>query len=257
MNLNCFSQADFWLIYDKIVLSLIFIAMFTYRIHRYQECSLLLQLEGLPVEKVNPIIHALDAFCQEQFGGALKNRVPSYDSLLLSMINAEWIPEIENALIEQIEKQSFEGKDQKDAERTIPVCYDSTLGNDLEKMAAFLGLTTDAIVTSHSSTTYRVCMLGFLPGFPYLGFVPESIAMPRKRQPVPTKAGAVGIAGNQTGIYPVDSPGGWQIVGYTPLKMFDINRMEPALLQPGQRLRFEAINLKKYNKMIADVYGNL
>jgi inhibitor of KinA len=134
----------------------------------------------------------------------------------------------------------------------IPVCYDQALGNDLEHMAAFHQVAVETIVAVHHQVTYHVYMLGFLPGFAYMGEVNKQIATPRKSAPVPTKAGAVGIAGVQTGIYPLDSPGGWNIVGYTPLKMFDIRMPRPTLLVPGNVVKFMAIDLITYNSMLKD-----
>jgi inhibitor of KinA len=102
----------------------------------------------------------------------------------------------------------------------IPVYYNSNSSPDLEKMAAASNISKDEIIQLHTSRVYRVYMLGFLPGFAYMGVVDDRIAFPRKLQPVPVEAGSVGIAGKQTGIYPLPSPGGWHVIGHTPVKMF-------------------------------------
>ncbi len=129
----------------------------------------------------------------------------------------------------------------------IPVCYGAGFGPDLETLAAFSGLSAEEVVRLHTAKPYRVYMIGFLPGFPYLGAVDERIAMPRKESPrLHVDAGSVGIAGTQTGIYPSDSPGGWQIIGRTPLQMFDVNREEPALLSPGMTVEFYPITADEY-----------
>ena len=121
----------------------------------------------------------------------------------------------------------------------VPVAYGGDAGPDLADVAAFARLTPDAVVERHAARTYRVYMLGFLPGFPYMGSVDESIAAPRRSTPrVRVPAGSVGIAGRQTGIYPRDSPGGWQIIGRTPVELFDAGRVPPALLAPGDSVRF-------------------
>lgn len=113
---------------------------------------------------------------------------------------------------------------------------------DLEEMSDRIDLSPDEIVSIFLSREYRVFMLGFLPGFAYMGEVDERIAMPRKATPrTRVEKGSVGIAGRQTGIYPVDSPGGWQIVGRTDLELFDRDKEAPALLKPGDRVRFEAV----------------
>ena len=121
----------------------------------------------------------------------------------------------------------------------IPVRYGGDLGPDLANVARYAGCTTDEVIARHVQRTYRVYMLGFVPGFAYMGRVDPSIAAPRHRVPrekVP--AGSVGIAGLQTGVYPVDSPGGWQLIGHTTTVMFDANREPPSLLAAGDVVRF-------------------
>lgn len=128
----------------------------------------------------------------------------------------------------------------------IPVCYDHDLGNDLTGISERKKITTDEIVRLHTSTIYRVYMLGFLPGFPYMGEVDERIAVPRKHEPAPVAAGSAGIAGKQTGIYPFDSPGGWQIVGRTPIKLFNKEKQEPTLLNAGDNVQFYSISRDEF-----------
>lgn len=121
----------------------------------------------------------------------------------------------------------------------VPVEYGGDAGPDLEEVAKFHGIPPTEVVALHSSADYLVYFLGFSPGFPYLGGMPEAIATPRLARPrrqVP--AGSVAIGGSQTGIYPVASPGGWRIIGRTPLELFNPNRNPPVLLGIGDRLRF-------------------
>ncbi|MCM2675390.1 5-oxoprolinase subunit PxpB [Alkalicoccobacillus plakortidis] len=132
----------------------------------------------------------------------------------------------------------------------IPVCYDWTLGPDLQEVADYNQLTVDDVISIHSKGSYQVYMIGFAPGFPFLGGMSESIATPRKQQPrLEIPAGSVGIAGKQTGVYPMVTPGGWQLIGQTPLKMFDLNRDEPSLLKPGHIVRFRPISLEEYQDL--------
>ncbi len=131
----------------------------------------------------------------------------------------------------------------------IPVCYELILANDLETMQSQLNLPVAEIIKYHSQNEYYVYMQGFLPGFAYMGEVDERIAIPRKNKPVQVIAGAVGIAGKQTGIYPVDSPGGWNILGYTPFKMFDANAKTPCRLMAGDTVLFKSIDLAEYQTM--------
>ena len=135
---------------------------------------------------------------------------------------------------------SLEGKEERLIE--IPVCYDPEFATDINSVAAINKISVEEVIALHVSKTYRVYMLGFLPGFAYLGEVDEIIATPRKPEPVPVAPGSVGIAGRQTGIYSLASPGGWQIIGRTPVKLFDANADNPVLLRPGDRVRFFSIN---------------
>jgi KipI family sensor histidine kinase inhibitor len=124
----------------------------------------------------------------------------------------------------------------------IPVQYGGEYGPDLEFVARHNGITPEEVVNVHARTTYQVFMLGFAPGFPYLGVVDEKIAAPRLETPrkrVP--AGSVGIAGRQTGIYPRESPGGWRLIGRTDVQLFDPTREEPTLLRAGDHVRFVPI----------------
>lgn len=126
----------------------------------------------------------------------------------------------------------------------IPVWYQ---GDDLEFVARQHNLTTDNVIGIHLAKTYRVFMIGFLPGFPYLGTVDERIATPRKSSPrTAVHPGSVGIAGFQTGIYPQQSPGGWQLIGRTPVKIFDKNRPSPCLFRPGDLVRFYSIDRDEF-----------
>jgi inhibitor of KinA len=121
----------------------------------------------------------------------------------------------------------------------IPVCYGGVYGPDLVEVAAFHDMTTDQVVQLHAAPEYYVYMIGFTPGFPYLGGLDGRLFTPRKKEPrklVP--AGSVGIADRQTGIYSIDSPGGWQLIGKTPFRLFDLQRSEPFLLNPGDLLQF-------------------
>jgi KipI family sensor histidine kinase inhibitor len=139
------------------------------------------------------------------------------------------------------EGQALEALDGLPEARTveIPVRYGGIDGPDLEEVARFAGCSTRDVIGLHAGTTYRVYMLGFVPGFAYLGRVPAAIAAPRHRVPrerVP--AGSVGIAGQQTGVYPIESPGGWQLIGRTSAAMFDPSREPVSLLEAGDAVRF-------------------
>jgi inhibitor of KinA len=132
----------------------------------------------------------------------------------------------------------------------IPVCYGGELGPDLADVAAFGGISESAAVDLHLGMTYRVFMLGFMPGFAYLGVVDASIAAPRRETPrVRVPRGAVGIAGFQTGVHPVEAPSGWQLIGRTPVRPFDPARAEPFLMKPGDSVRFYQVDRAEFDRM--------
>ena len=131
----------------------------------------------------------------------------------------------------------------------IPVCYGGDLGPDLEDVASRHGLAARDVVAIHTSGDYLVYMVGFMPGFAYLGGLDPRIATPRRQSPrTAVPAGTVGIGGEQTGVYPVVSPGGWNLIGRTPLRVFDKNREDAALLATGDRVRFRAITAEEYQE---------
>lgn len=132
----------------------------------------------------------------------------------------------------------------------IPVLYGGEYGPDLENVATHNNLTPQEVIDIHSSRQYLVYMLGFTPGFPYLGGMSEKIATPRLKEPrEKIWAGSVGVAGNQTGIYPIESPGGWQIIGRTPVKLFDINRTPEIYLQSGDYISFYPVTLEEFKEL--------
>lgn len=157
---------------------------------------------------------------------------------------------VEPMMEEMLEAISEE--DSKVAQITveIPVLYGGPQGPDLSFVAAHAGITEEEVIAIHTSAEYLVYMIGFAPGFPYLGGLDQRIATPRKEAPrIRIPVGAVGIAGGQTGIYPIETPGGWQIIGQTPLKLFDVKRHPPALLKAGYRLRFVAITEEEFEEI--------
>jgi len=128
----------------------------------------------------------------------------------------------------------------------IPVCYDDSFGQDLSFIAETNHLTKEEIIRLHTSDEYYVYMIGFLPGFAYMAEVNDKLVIPRKPIPVQVAPGSVGIAGSQTGIYPMSCPGGWQIVGRTPVSLFNPAAAVPAVLKPGDRVRFYEISREEF-----------
>lgn len=142
-----------------------------------------------------------------------------------------------------------EGEDADGRLVEIPVCYGEEFGPDLEFVARHNSLTPEQVIDLHSGRDYRVYMIGFAPGFPYLGGMSERIAAPRKASPrLLVPAGSVGIAGAQTGIYPIAGPGGWQLIGRTPVALFRPAEHPPTLLRAGDRVRFVPISRSQYDR---------
>ncbi|PLT30756.1 5-oxoprolinase subunit PxpB [Peribacillus deserti] len=132
----------------------------------------------------------------------------------------------------------------------IPVCYGGEFGPDLEFVAEHNGLTPEKVIDIHADGDYIVYMIGFAPGFPYLGGMPETIAAPRRESPrfkIPPRT--VGIAGRQTGIYPIETPGGWRLIGRTPLPLFRPDQNIPSLLRAGDKIKFKPISLEEYKSL--------
>jgi len=130
----------------------------------------------------------------------------------------------------------------------IPVCYGGEYGPDLEEVARQHGLSVADVISLHSGATYRVYMLGFAPGFAYLGGLPDAIATPRRPEPrTSVPAGSVGIGGSQTGVYPLALPGGWQLIGRTPIRLFDASRESPTLLAVGDTVTFRPISPAEFH----------
>lgn len=131
----------------------------------------------------------------------------------------------------------------------IPVLYGGEMGPDIENVASHNGKTVEEVIKIHTSQEYLIYMIGFIAGFPYLGGMSKEIATPRLKEPrVKIDGGSVGIAGEQTGIYPLDSPGGWQLIGRTPFKLYDAEREKPVLLEAGQYIKFRSISQKEFDE---------
>ncbi len=141
---------------------------------------------------------------------------------------------------------------------SLPICYGGEFGPDLEIVAETRGLTSQQVIDLHLGQTYLVYMIGFLPGFPFMGDVDPALEMPRRTEPrVRVPSGSVAITGQQTAIYPWESPGGWQLLGRCPLRLFDAEREQPALLAPGDLVAFHAVDAKGFEEIFAEEQGGV
>jgi len=200
--------------------------------------------------EINRAVHALFNALEKAKINGLDECVPAYASLL---VYYDPLKTSYDRLVFQLKDLEPKLDEFNDKEKThevlVPTVYGGECGPDLSNVAGAHNLAEEDVIRIHSNQTYIVYMIGFIAGFPYLGRVPDSIATPRLERPrVRIPAGSVGIAGNQTGIYPCESPGGWQIIGRTPLTLFDPYALRPALFQPGDRVRFRPINADELEK---------
>jgi inhibitor of KinA len=201
----------------------------------------------ISVELNNRALLLATHFEQHPFSGFIE-AVPAYASATIfydTIVVRSVFPRLPTAfeavryLVEVAESELEETSDASSRLIEIPVSFDKDSALDLEYVAEHSGLSSAEIIGVFTSQTYRVYMLGFLPGFAYMGEVDERIAVPRKETPrVKVPKGSVGIAGRQTGIYPLESPGGWQIIGRTEIEMFTLDSEFPCLLRPGDNVKF-------------------
>jgi len=167
---------------------------------------------------------------------------PSYRSLLVVFDPLTIAPEKLKAAITDVAARPGGSELPQAKLITVPVFYGGDYGPDLEWVAGHLGISTEEVIRLHTETVYRVYMIGFTPGYPYMGELPAALAVPRRSTPrTRVPKGSVGMAQRQTGIYPVESPGGWQIIGWTPIELFDPKRQMPSLLEMGDRVKFESV----------------
>lgn len=176
--------------------------------------------------------------------------VPSFRAVLIhynpSILSyAQMVKHIERAL-----EKPFQIESRKKRVVHIPVCYDPECGPDINFVAEHAGLSVEEVIKIHSSKPYLIYMLGFQPGFPYLGGLDERIHTPRLENPRQRlEAGSVGIGGKQTGLYPMESPGGWQIIGLTPVMCYNASKAEPIPYRAGDYIQFEPITKEEYDRL--------
>lgn len=214
------------------------------------DSSLLVEFEQKISPEVNRRIAAVVKLIRQQQIEGIVDMIPTYCSLLISynplVISYREIHERISSIarmdtkVESVRKRIFE----------IPVLYGGEGGPDLPAIASHAGLSEEEVIAIHSGRDYLIYMLGFLPGFTYLGGLDERIHTPRLPNPrVRIPAGSVGIGGSQTGIYPVDSPGGWQLMGITPVRTYDPGREKPILVEAGDYIRFRPVSAPEYEEI--------
>ncbi len=228
----------------------------SFSIFPFGDNALIVDFGGAIDIDVNVKVHSLFKLLKKQDANFITDLVPAYNSLgiyydslklehqrlkeetFFDMV-ASWVEGIacENEWEEKMEERIIK----------VPVLYHPDVAPDLERVLYLKDLALEEFIQLHTSITYHVYMLGFLPGFPYMGKVDPAIQLPRRKTlRKRVEAGSVGIAGRQTGIYSLPSPGGWQIIGKSPLKIFDSEKEVPVLFQPGDKVKFYSINANEY-----------
>lgn len=227
---------------------------FKIKISQISETSALVEFgEGIN-ENINKKVRTFCVYLDEHPFKGMIEYVPAFASVAISYnpleMNSESPYELVKFILEDIlDKVDFSSADKENIVE-IPVCYGKEFGPDIEYVAEINNLTVDEVIKIHSEGKYLVYMIGFAPGFPYLGGMSKKIATPRRESPrTVIPAGSVGIAGMQTGVYSIETPGGWQLIGRTPIKMFDLDGNPKSLLKPGDIAKFYPISYEEYLKL--------
>jgi KipI family sensor histidine kinase inhibitor len=214
--------------------------------------ALLINFDQKIDEAINKQVHTLAGVIEEKKLKGLKYVTPAYCSLVLAFDKNQLSYD---ELVQQTGSLLKRKKLPKLSSRKlyIPVCYDRKFALDMDEVIRQTNLSASEIVKKHTSQIFKTYMMGFLPGFPYLGKLPSELECVRKATPrLEVLQGAVGLAGLQTGIYPKASPGGWQIIGRTPVKLVCLNADQPYLFEAGDQVSFYSISKKKYQTISKD-----
>ncbi|MEW6350189.1 MAG: 5-oxoprolinase subunit PxpB [Thermodesulfobacteriota bacterium] len=215
------------------------------------DTGLLVEYGDCIAPEVNRKVRAVTVLLDKERLPGILEVVPTYRSVLILYDPA--VLEISTLfiLVEDLERRLDESVIPPPKTVIIPVCYGDEFGPDIEFVAQYSGINVSEVIRVHSGVAYQIYMIGFAPGFPFLGGLPEILHTPRLETPRDrVLPGSVGIANNQTGIYPVESPGGWRLIGRTPLRLFDPNSENPFLYESGDLIKFEPISREEYRDLI-------
>lgn len=212
--------------------------------------GLLLEYGDSIEPQVNLRVRRMAALLEARPIRGLVEAVPTYRSLLLMydpmLTEPQWLIKS----LEALEEEASRAQVPEPRRLEIPVCYGGEFGPDMEFVANYHGLSIEEVIRIHSDPWYQIYMMGFTPGFPFLGVLPEVLATPRLETPrLHVPAGSVGIAANQTGIYPISSPGGWRLIGRTPLRLFRPEQEQPFLYKTGDLIRFRPISEEEFHAL--------
>ena len=213
------------------------------------DAALLLELPARIDPEVNDRAVALAAAIGRQCAGMVRDVVVGYCTVTVYFDPLQVDPDQMERRVKELADRSPAPERSSGALVEVPVCYGGSEGPDLPAVAAAVGVTEGEVAAIHCGLTYRVYVVGFVPGFPYMASVDPRLALPRRATPrTRVPAGSVAIAAGQTGIYPSETPGGWHLIGRTPLKPYDAARREPFAFKPGDRVRFHQIDRETFQR---------
>lgn len=214
-------------------------------IKQFGDRAILLEWAGGIDPEINKLVLRWTSYLTDVFADEIEDLVPAYTSIGVFLKSSDHVADLMRRLkdMKPVESESTT----QNWHYQLPVCYDDEFGPDLNLASEQLGLDYSDLIRLHSAPVYQVYFIGFLPGFPYLGGLDRQLWLARKASPRPrVPKGSVGIAGQQTGIYPTASPGGWNLIGNCPIPLFEPESKKPALLQPGDALSFEPVGKEEY-----------
>lgn len=215
------------------------------------DTALVVQFGETVDRAINARVRQLDAAVRQARLAGVVETVPTFRSL---MIHYDPMATSHGDLADRVRPLIGAAAAEEGARTTwhLPCCYEGAHAPDLAEVAGRLGLTPARVVELHAAVRFEVFMMGFLPGFAYLGTMPDSLVVPRRSEPrLKVPAGSVSIAMNQTTIYAIESPGGWNLIGRTPVRMFDLRRERPVLTDAGDRVVFEPIGAAEFDRLAA------
>ncbi|WP_068673338.1 5-oxoprolinase subunit PxpB [Oceanobacillus sp. Castelsardo] len=228
-----------------------------FQIEPFGDCGIRVQLGNSISREINAKVRSLSWFLEKENIRGVLEWIPTYAAVSIYyepyVITFEELKKQVESLEERLEKITLPPA----YVIKIPVIYGGDAGPDLEHVATHNGLNMDEVIHIHTSSDYLIYMMGFTPGFPYLGGMSEKVATPRLKEPrLKIPVGSVGIAGSQTGVYPMETPGGWQIIGRTPVKLYEPMRNKPILLKAGNYIRFVQVTESEYKEIERQVEDN-
>lgn len=203
--------------------------------------------------ELNGLVLALDEKLLSEPAPGLIETVPTFRSLMIHYDpGATDFSKLKAHIRARLPNRAADDRDAR--EWVVPTCYEGELAPDLEQVSQDTGIAVDEVIELHAETLFHVYALGFVPGLPYLGDLPESLSLPRREDPrVRVPRGSVGIAGRMSLVYPVVSPGGWHLIGNTPIELFEPTAETPALFAPGDKIRFQPIDRARFDELRGQV----